>query len=100
VLIPLSRTLPSMYEFRVRSRIFRWYARLRSVEHDIGQRPADELQRELDDIEAKVASLVVPLSHSDELYSLRSHIVMVGKRLRNAQVHAQAQTPNPAEAGV
>ena len=96
VLIPLSRTLPSVYEFRVRSRIFRWYARLRSVEHDIGQRPADELQRELDDIEAKVASLVVPLSHSDELYSLRSHIVLVGKRLRN--VHAAAASP--AEAGV
>ena len=96
VLIPLSRTLPSMYEFRVRSRIFRWYARLRSVEHDIGQRPADELQRELDDIEAKVANLVVPLSHSDELYSLRGHIVMVGKRLRNSQ----AAAPNPVEAGV
>ena len=102
VLIPLSRTLPSVYEFRVRSRIFRWYARLRSVEHDIGSRPADELQRELDDIEAKVASLVVPLSHSDELYSLRSHIVMVGKRLRDSQAQAQAQAlaPNPAEASV
>ena len=96
VLIPLSRTLPSVYEFRVRSRIFRWYARLRSVEHDIGSRPTDELQRELDDIEAKVASLVVPLSHSDELYSLRSHIVMVGKRLRTAQ--APGTGPNPAEA--
>jgi TRAP-type uncharacterized transport system substrate-binding protein len=97
VLIPLSRTLPSVYEFRVRSRIFRWYARLRSVEHDIGSRPADELQRELADIEAKVENLVVPLSHSDELYSLRSHIVMVGKRLRAAQ--AQAPGPSPAEAG-
>ena len=97
VLIPLSRTLPSVYEFRVRSRIFRWYARLRSVEHDIGSRPADELQRELADIEAKVENLVVPLSHSDELYSLRSHIVMVGKRLRAAQ--AQAPGPSPAEVG-
>ena len=96
VLIPLSRTLPSVYEFRVRSRIFRWYARLRAVEHDIGQRPVDELQRELDDIEARVARLVVPLSHSDELYSLRSHIVMVGKRLH----YLQAPAPNPAEAGV
>ena len=45
VLIPLSRTLPSVYEFRIRSRIFRWYARLRSVEQAIGTRPADELQR-------------------------------------------------------
>jgi hypothetical protein len=40
--------LPSVYEFRIRSRIFRWYARLRSVEEAIGTRPADELQRELE----------------------------------------------------
>ena len=83
VLIPLSRTLPSVYEFRIRSRIFRWYARLRSVEHAVGTRPAEELLRELRDIEARVENLVVPLSYSDELYSLRSHIQMVGNRLRD-----------------
>ena len=84
VLIPLSRTLPSVYEFRIRSRIFRWYARLRAVEHAIGTRPADELLRELQDIESKVENLTVPLSYSDELYALRGHIQMVGKRLQNA----------------
>jgi TRAP-type uncharacterized transport system substrate-binding protein len=90
VLIPLSRTLPSVYEFRIRSRIFRWYARLRSVEQAIGTRPADELQRELEDIESKVASLTVPLSYADELYSLRGHIQMIGKRLRNLPPQVEA----------
>ncbi len=29
ILLPLSRALPPLYEFRIRSRIFRWYAQLR-----------------------------------------------------------------------
>ena len=84
VLIPLSRTLPTVYEFRIRSRVFRWYARLRSVEHAIGSRPTAELLLELQDIEARVEDITVPLSYTDELYALRSHIEMVGNRLRHA----------------
>ena len=84
VLIPLSRTVPTLYEFRIRSRVFRWYARLRAVENDIGTRPAAELLLELQEIEARVEGITVPLSYTDELYALRSHIEMVGNRLRNA----------------
>ena len=29
LLLPLSRVVPPLYEFRIRSRVFRWYARLR-----------------------------------------------------------------------
>ena len=89
ILIPLSRMLPPLYQFRIRSRIFRWYAQLREVEHAIGTRPADELLAELKGIEARVEDVTVPLSYADELYSLRSHIQMVGNRLR----------ATPAEAG-
>jgi hypothetical protein len=32
VLIPLSRVVPPLYELRVRSRVFRWYAKLRQIE--------------------------------------------------------------------
>jgi TRAP-type uncharacterized transport system substrate-binding protein len=88
VLIPLSRTLPPLYQFRIRSRIFRWYARLRQVENAVGRRPADELLNELGEIEAAVGNVSVPLSYADELYSLRSHILMVGNRLRTS-------TPGP-----
>ena len=82
ILIPLSRALPPLYQFRVRSRIFRWYAQLRAVEDAVGKRPAHELLDELDAIEARVEAVSVPLSYADELYSLRSHIQMVGNRLR------------------
>ena len=82
VLIPLSRMVPPLYQFRVRSRIFRWYGQLRGVENAIGARPNDELLRELQAIEQRVEQVSVPLSYADELYALRTHIQMVGQRLR------------------
>jgi hypothetical protein len=84
ILIPLSRTVPPLYAFRIRSRIFRWYGQLRGLEDHIGKRPSGELLGELDSIEAKVEQVSVPLSYADELYSLRSHINMVRRRLQSA----------------
>lgn len=81
ILIPLSRVVPPLYQFRIRSRVFRWYGQLRLLENAAGKRPADELTRELDAIEARVETVNVPLSYADELYSLRSHIHMVRQKL-------------------
>ena len=83
-LIPLSRMLPPLYQFRIRSRIFRWYAQLREVEDAVGKEPAGELLARLEAIETRVEGITVPLSYADELYSLRSHIQMVENRLRAA----------------
>ena len=83
ILIPLSRVVPPLYEFRIRSRIFRWYGQLRGVEDAIGKRPGAELLGELDALEGKVEHIAVPLSYADELYSLRSHINLVRRRLRS-----------------
>ena len=90
ILIPLSRTLPPLYQFRIRKRIFRWYAQLRDVENAVGTRPAADLLTELGAIEARVEGVTVPLSYADELYSLRSHIQMVENRLRAATAGASA----------
>ena len=50
VLIPLARVLPPLYEFRIRRRVFRWYAQLRAVDEAVGLRPqADDLLAELAD---------------------------------------------------
>jgi hypothetical protein len=62
--------------------VFRWYGQLRLVEEAIGQRPEAELAGELDEIEARVGQVTVPLSYADELYALRSHIDMVRARLK------------------
>jgi TRAP-type uncharacterized transport system substrate-binding protein len=89
VLIPLSRAVPPLYQFRVRSRIFRWYGQLRGVEDAIGTRPAAQLLRELQAIEERVERVTVPLSYADELYALRTHIQMVGNRLRTPAAAAE-----------
>jgi TRAP-type uncharacterized transport system substrate-binding protein len=85
VLIPLSRIVPPLYEFRVRSRVFRWYRQLRQIEETSAKekRPAAELLAELDKLEARAARIVVPLSYADELYALRQHIDLVRERLKN-----------------
>ena len=81
VLIPLSRVVPPLYQFRIRSRVFRWYGQLRALEDASGKRPAHELHQELDAIEARLGRVHVPLSYTDELYALRGHIDLVRGRL-------------------
>jgi TRAP transporter TAXI family solute receptor len=83
VLIPLSRVVPPLYNFRIRSRIFRWYANLREIEqhHLDGTRAPAALQDDLARIDERVGRLPVPLSYAEELYSLRSHIALVRQRL-------------------
>ena len=82
VLIPLTRVVPPLVEMRIRSRVFRWYGQLRAIEGATGQQPAAALLAELDDIETKVAQIQVPLSYTDELYALKSHIQFVRRRLQ------------------
>jgi hypothetical protein len=84
VLIPLTRIVPPLYEFRIRSRVFRWYGQLRAVEQARDRRPREELLAELDDIDRRVSQVTVPLSYADELYALRSHIQAVRVRLQDA----------------
>jgi len=75
--------VPPLYEFRVRSRVFRWYAQLRQIEERLqsGQATTDALMRELDELEMRVGRIRIPLSYADELYALRQHISMVRGRL-------------------
>lgn len=83
--LPLSRIVPPLYTFRIRSRVFRWYAELRDIEQRAeGREEADTVQsllEQLDNLETKVEKIVVPLSHTDELYALRNNIHLVRKKL-------------------
>ncbi len=82
VLIPLARVVPPLIELRIRSRVFRWYGQLRAIEDATGHQPAAALLTQLDDIETKVAQVQMPLSYTDELYTLKSHIQFVRRRLQ------------------
>lgn len=82
--LPLSRVLPPLYTFRIRSRVFRWYAELRDIEARAEQEGAamPELLQELDQLESRAEKVHIPLAYTDELYALRHHIDLVRKRLR------------------
>ena len=87
--LPLSKIIPPLYRWRIRSRVYRWYGQLRSVEMameglDKAQRKkASEAQlKRLDEIEEKVNQISIPLAYADELYGLRSHIRFVRKRVQ------------------
>jgi TRAP-type uncharacterized transport system substrate-binding protein len=84
ILIPLVRMIPPLYTFRIRSRVFRWYRRLREIEAQglAGSTPREKLLNELDALEGRVEKIAVPLSYTDQLYSLKSHIDLVRARLK------------------
>ena len=87
LLLPLSRVVPPLYTYRVRQRVFRWYARLRQVEARMADGEADrhELLNELDELDRVASQIAVPLAHADELYALRHNIDSTRRRLLSHQ---------------
>ncbi|RZA30902.1 MAG: TAXI family TRAP transporter solute-binding subunit [Lysobacteraceae bacterium] len=109
LLIPLSKIVPPIYVWRVRSRVYRWYGELRKVEQaleserEVSDPPARDgeqtsaregLLRRLDDIEESVNHISIPLAYAEELYRLRSHINFVRERVRGTiDQHGIATAP-------
>jgi TRAP-type uncharacterized transport system substrate-binding protein len=83
ILIPLARVVPPLYQYRIRSRVYKWYRHLRQIEDELARKDADraKLLVELDKLDAKALGVAVPLAYADELYTLRSHIALVRERL-------------------
>lgn len=81
VLYPVIRFAPSLYGWRVRSRIYRRYGELKFLEAEIdsepGQHSREEWLKRLDAIERAVHRLPTPLLFSEMLYNLRGHIDIV-----------------------
>ena len=88
LILPLSKVVPPLYVWRIRSRVYRWYGQLRTVEQALEAVPeerraeiyAAQLQR-LNEIEEMVNQISIPLSFADGLYGLRSHINFVRQRI-------------------
>jgi ABC-type amino acid transport substrate-binding protein len=85
IVIPATRAAPSLYRWRVRSRIYRWYGALMAIERDMTTARTDEqraeITRRLDDIDRAVHELKTPLSFADQLYVLRDHVATVRRGL-------------------
>jgi hypothetical protein len=86
VLVPGLRAIPTIYKWRVQTRIYRWYRGLLKVEREsiletTGAKRED-LRRRLEQIEKSVNQMRVPASFAGQFYSLREHIGFVRERLR------------------
>ena len=85
LLIPGLRIVPTMYSWRVRSRIYRRYGELMALEREmlvpVTAERREELQRRLASIEKTVINARIPGAFANELYVLRAHIGFVRNRL-------------------
>jgi TRAP transporter TAXI family solute receptor len=94
VLVPLLRLTPPVYRWSIRSRIYRWYARLRVIDERLRGAPDVELVRkdllQLEQLEHEIGGLKVPLSYMDEFYDLRLHVGYIRNRLEERLTMAGA----------
>jgi TRAP transporter TAXI family solute receptor len=83
LLLPLFRIGPPLYQWRVRSRVYRWYAAVRDIDLAISSEQPDvaSLRSRLHALESEVASVSVPLAYTGEQYHLRLHIHLLQEEL-------------------
>lgn len=105
VIVPASRLVAPLYRWRMRSRIYRWYGALMTIERDMmapdSASDRVELLRRLDEIRQAVNNLQLPLAFADQLYVLREHVELVRSRFdaQQAQQTQQTQQAQPVQAG-
>lgn len=85
VLLPVMRLAPAVYAWRIKSRIYRWYGRLKQLEYELdlegSQLDRAKAMARLDEIEQAVSHIRTPLAFSENLYNLRAHIELVRAKL-------------------
>lgn len=84
-IVPITKLIPAIYRWRVRSRIYRWYGALMAIERETATtRTAEDraaILRRLDEIAQAVSALRTPASFADQLYVLRDHVAAVRERV-------------------
>jgi len=98
LVIPLSRIVPAVYGWQVRSRIYKWYGQLKFLEEAWRRapaaRPREEWLQELDELEARVNRIRTPLAFANQFYILREHIGLVRRGIqRSGEAPALAAVP-------
>jgi DNA mismatch repair ATPase MutS len=103
VVVPLGRAVPALFLWRVRSRITRWYARLKEIEIQLDENPArsmlEDMLRRLDEAEREVNRIPMPLAYAENLYYFREHIDVVRRRLVRRLASETEGPPSTEHAG-
>lgn len=89
IMLPLLKSMGPLYAWRMRARVYRWYAQLRRVDklihtgliHQVLAQEVNELLK----LEDELTQVDVPLSYAHELYSLHLHVGYMITRLRQMQ---------------
>ena len=98
ILFPLMRAVPGLYQWRMRSRVYRHYVNLLEIDRQaLGESSAealDGLDRRLDAIETDLVGLRLPLRFREYAYTLRVHLDLVRRRIatRRSEHGAPAQS--------
>ena len=86
LMFPLFKIVPSLYRWRVRSKIYRWYHALDAIDDALANREAGtdlgNLRDDLDRMEGEVRQVAVPPSYRDDLYHLRVHIDLLRTKVQ------------------
>lgn len=87
IMLPLLKIASPAYRWRTRSKIYKWYKSLKTMEDTVftGDSDLKEALSSLEHIDAEVKKTQVPLSYADELYNLRLHIQMIKDHIQNGK---------------
>ena len=95
LLLPLAKILPPTYRWRIRSRVYRWYRELLTVDRATAEDHSPEsltrARAELARIEREVRMIQVPLPYTDALYHLRHHIELIRTRLERLDIRGEGR---------
>jgi TRAP-type uncharacterized transport system substrate-binding protein len=85
ILVPATKLVPTVYKWWMRSRIYKWYGALMTIERAMLAHPSTEektiLLQRFGAIEKLVNEMKTPPSFGDQLYVLRDHVRLVRERL-------------------
>jgi TRAP-type uncharacterized transport system substrate-binding protein len=91
VLIPLMRSIPWLYSWRNRRKFYRWFGELKNLESDVMENSEPgkvlEYHGRLDQIEASINRIRVPLTLFGEVYRLKEYIDSVRRKLARSSHH-------------
>jgi uncharacterized protein len=93
IMVPLIRIVPTIYAWRVKNRMYRWYGELKFLETQLRDASApehfDEYLAKVDWIEEQVAHMRIPINYSEHFYVLQEHIDLVRRKtLRSKNLSA------------
>ena len=102
ILYPLVRSIPPIYDWRIRERISGLYKQLRKLEAEARVAQTEEEREEICDtlraMAHKVGQIRIPLNFADDLYRLRAHIRFVLDAIESGSLYREPGKPILAKA--